>query len=254
MKHAHLPLIGRALLGLLGSTLAGSALAQAQGLLTQRFVVDAGAFVLGTSVTPNLNGQSIRNPEINFGETFGTSGNDTSPRIDALWRITPKHHLRLTAFEHGRKGSKVIDRDVRWGDYTFKANGKVDTELKVKVLELTYEYALMRSTDHEVSLSLGVHDRSFSTRLSGAATITGSANAATQQTQSNDLSAPLPVLGVRAGWVVAPDWLVEGRVQSFSIKSNDTRGQWTELRLGATWMLRPNLGLGLAYDLSLIHI
>jgi len=225
------------------------AFAQAQGLLDNAVVVDAGAFVISTSIKGNLNGQSVRNPEINFGEVFGTAGHDASPRIDALWRINPHHHLRFTTFAHGRSGSKVIDRDIQWGDHTFKADAKVTSELKVQVYELAYEYAFLRGRDHEVSASVGIHDQRMSARVSGSAIhAAADGGMATLQTQSNSVSAPLPMIGVRAGWVVSPQWYVEGRLQTFGLRAGDTRGHWTEMRLGATWMFHPAFGLGLGYN------
>lgn len=226
-----------------------SAFAQAQGLLDNAVVIDASAFVISTSVKGNLNGQSVRNPEINFSEVFGTTGRDASPRIDALWRINPHHHLRFTTFEHGRSGSKVLDRDIQWGDYTFKANAKIASELKVQVYELAYEYAFLRRRDYELSASVGVHDQRLSARVSGNATKAATdGGMATLQTQSNSVSAPLPTIGLRAGWVVSPQWYLEGRLQTFGLRVNDTRGHWTEMRLGATWMFHPAFGMGLGYN------
>lgn len=226
-----------------------SAFGQAQGLLDNAVVVDVGAFGVSTGVRANLNSQSVRNPEINFSEVLGTSGHDARPRIDALWRVSPHHHLRFTTFEHGRSASKVIDRDIQWGDNTFKANAKVASELKVQVYELAYEYAVLRGRDHEISASLGIHDQRLSTRVSGSAIRAATdGGMATLQTQSNAVSAPLPTFGVRAGWVVAPQWYVEGRLQTFGLRVNDTRGHWTEMRLGATWMFHPAFGLGIGYN------
>lgn len=240
-----------AALGMAGTLTAGSALAQAQGLLEQALVVQAGAFAVGTGLKANLNGQSSRNPEVDFDEAFGTDARASRARLGALWRITPHHQLRFGTFSHGQTRSKVIDRDFHWGNYTFKANASVESQVKVQVYELAYEYAFLRRPDLEVAASIGVHSQRLSTRLTGQATIAGSGGgggAVTKQTQSNAVSAPLPMIGLRANWAVAPQWLLEGRVQALQANVGDVDGHWNEARLGATWMFHRNFGLGLAYS------
>src|SRR5512140_1917458 len=106
--------------GMLGMCAAGAAVAQsptnAQYLLTDKFVVNGGMFVMGTDVNARLNGQSTTNPDVNFDDTFGKASNEKRARIDALWRITPKHHVGFTYFNNSVTRNKVIDRDIQWGD------------------------------------------------------------------------------------------------------------------------------------------
>ena len=68
----------------------------------------------------------------------------TRIRADALWRITPAHHLRFLCFDNTSTRSRTIDRDVHWGDYTFQASGLVEAETKFRIVELVYEYAFLR--------------------------------------------------------------------------------------------------------------
>ena len=56
------------------------------------------------------------------------------------------------------------------------------------------------------------------------------------------------MIGLRAGWVVAPDWYVDASAQFFKIKAGDYDGNWSDLRVNATWMFHRNYGVGLGYD------
>jgi hypothetical protein len=250
--------VGLVAAGLLGAAASTSAFAQAQGLLDNRFVFNLGAFVLGTDVKGNLNGKATgSNNEVDFDRDFGKAGDASRPRFDALWRINPKHHLRFLYFDNETTRNKVIDRDIAWGDYTFTAGGNVESKVKYEVYELAYEYAFMRTPSYEVAASFGIHNEHFNTRLTGNATITDANGNVTQKngaTESNSVSAPLPVIGLRGGWVVAPQWYLDGQLQLFKVNVNGIDGNWTDLRLGGTWMFHKNFGVGLGYNRFYTHV
>jgi hypothetical protein len=59
---------------------------------------------------------------------------------------------------------------------------------------------------------------------------------------------PLPVIGLRGGWIVAPRVYLDAQAQFFKAKVGDYDAQLTEFRAGATYMFTPNYGLGLGYN------
>jgi hypothetical protein len=238
-----------------GALVAGPVTAQsatpAQALLDNSWVFNLGAFVVGTDIKASLNGQSSQNPEIDFDETLGAADDTTRVRADVLWRINPVHHLRFSYFDNTIDRSKIIDRDVAWGDYTFQANGRVETRNQMEVYELAYEYAFMKQPTYEVAAILGLHYTDVTLQLSGNATVTlpdGSTSSAAATVRSNSVAAPLPVIGLRGAWVVAPQWLLEASGQWFRLSYDEYDGNWWDLRASATWMFSRNFGVGLGYN------
>jgi hypothetical protein len=241
--------------GLLVAATAGTAQAQsgapAQALLDSPWVFNVGVFVLNNSLKANLNGSSGNNPEVDFDETFGRGNDATRFRADVMWRITPAHHLRFMYFDNTVNRSKVIDEAVEWGDYTFSANGRVDSRNQFVTAELAYEYAFMRQPSYEVAASIGVHVTEAKIKLSGDATFTdsnGNSTPVSGATQTSSVTAPLPVIGLRAGWVVAPNWYIDAQAQFFKLKYDNYDGNWSDLRVSATWMYNPHFGIGLGYN------
>ena len=239
-----------ALCAALGAGTGASALAQsaspAQALLDQRFVINAGVFLVQTDLKANLNGQSINNPEIDFDETFGKAEDSTRVRADARWRITPKHHLTFMYFDNSNSRTKVLNETINWGDNTYEVGATVRSENKFKVGALSYEYAFMRQPNYEVSANIGLHISDLSVSLSRDATVNGTPTS--KDTQTNSVTAPLPVIGLRGAWVVTPSVLVEAQGQFFKLKVNEVDGYWSDVRVSATWMFNKNFGLGLGYD------
>jgi hypothetical protein len=240
---------------LLAAGVAGSALAQsaslAQGQLENALVLNVGAFVFQTEVKARVNGQAVFNPDVDFDQTFGRAKDANRIRADVLWRITPTHHARLLYFNNSQSRSRALANDVKWGDFTFEKDSNVSADTKYSITELAYEYAFMRQPGHEVAATIGVHYTEISLKLSGAAAITDPNGVTTRlafTSKEASAPAPLPVIGLRAGWVVAPSWYVDAQGQYFKVKVGGVDGSVSDVRVGATWMFSRHLGIGLGYN------
>jgi hypothetical protein len=235
---------------------AGPALAQssayAQGLLNDRFSISLGGFLVGTDVEGELNGRATGGQqEIDFGKDFGLDNDATRIRLDGLWRITPNHRLRFMYFDTQNDGTRTLDRAINWGDYTFNVGANVTAESRLSIYELAYEYAFARQPTYEVAGTIGIHYIDTQLKLSGSATFTdanGNVSVAQSTTRENSAPAPLPVIGLRAGWVVAPQWYVDAQAQFFKVELDEFDGTITDLRLATTWMFHRNFGVGLGYN------
>jgi hypothetical protein len=247
------PFVSLAVCALLAAAFSSGAQAQAgpaQTLLDGKLVGNLGGFIVGTDTKANLNGSTANNPDVDFDRTFGDSDN-TRIRADLLWRVTPSHHLRFLYFDDSTSRRRVIDEDIAWGDHTFTAGGEVRSKNSFKVYELAYEYAFIRQPSFELNGTFGVHWMDMSIKLSGDAIITdedGNTTSVSGSGKKGSVSAPLPVLGLRAGWVVAPNVYLDAQAQYFKAKVNGYDGRVTDLRAGATYMFTPNLGLGIGYN------
>lgn len=238
------------LLGAAGPTSAQSA-DPAQALLDSEFVGSVGVFIVTDSLKASLNGQSTQNPEVDFDNTFGKAKDATRWRVDGLWRITPKHHLRFMYFNNSSTRTKTLGEDIRWGDYTFLSGAEVSAQWKQQTAALAYEYAFLHEPSYEVSASIGVHYSKTTLGLSGAANITnpdGSISSASFATKNNSVPVPLPVVGVQGGWVVGPHWYLAAGGQFFKMNQHQYDGHWSDLRASATWMYSRNFGVGLGVD------
>jgi hypothetical protein len=235
----------------------GTRTTPSEGLLTDRFVASLGTFIVSTDLTAELNGQSIKNPDVNFHDTLGVGGDFTRARLDFLWRINPRHHIRLLIFKNDNTYNRVIDKPLAWGDYTFQANATIKTKFNFDVYELGYEYAFLRGPTYEVGATAGIHMLDMKLALSGDASITdasGHVASATFSTKTSNLPAPLPVIGLRAGWSIAPNWYLEAQGQIFKFKLEGYDGTWSDLRAGVTWMFSRHFGVGAGYDRFHINV
>ncbi|MCE9657643.1 MAG: hypothetical protein K8R60_03720 [Burkholderiales bacterium] len=250
-----IPYVPLAVCALLAAGFASGARAQstapAQILLDGKVVGNIGGFVLSTDLKARLNGESTNNADVDFDKTFGKGSDQTRARADVLWRITPTQHLRFLYFQNTTQRKRVIDEDIQWGDDVFTAGGEVKATNKFNIAEVAYEYAFIRQPTFELAGTLGVHWMDIGIKLKGDAMITdseGNTTSVSGTSKKGSVSAPLPVIGIRAGWVVAPQVYLDAQAQYFKAKVDNIDGSVLDLRAGATWMFSQNFGVGAGYN------
>ena len=223
-----------------------------QQFLNERVVLDVGIFVLGTTTKANLNGQSVNNPEVDLNHTFGTGSDNSRFRVDGLWRITPRQHVQFMYFTNSVTRTRNIDAPIDWGDYQFQAGASVTAKNRVSVYELGYEYAFVRKPTFELAGSFGIHYTKASIGLSGMATLIQPGGTSTGSSFEVDktasVPAPLPVIGLRAGWAFSPHFFLTGQVQAFDFSYDQFHGHWTDVNVGLQYLFNRHFGLGLGYD------
>jgi hypothetical protein len=161
-------------------------------------------------------------------------------------------------FTNAVSRTRTIDKDINWGNDTFLANGDVTARTRLSVYELGYEYAFIRKDTFELAASFGIHFTKATLGLSGNATVTnsqgGGTSASGQTDKSASVPAPLPVLGLRAGWAFADNWMLDGQVQVFDFSYNAFHGNWTDFRAGVSYFFNRHIGVGVGYDDFSTHL
>ena len=247
----------------LAQVTSGGTTAQVEATSTNNYIDDKyqfslGTFVVGSDLKSTFDGTAAGSGErVDFAHDFGMNKDFTRFRLDGLWRITPRQHLRLVWFQNNITRTRTLDKDLAWGDYTFQANAEVSAESKLGVYELSYEYAFIRKPTLEVAAGAGIHMMNMSIKLKGDATFTdsnGNVQPAEFSTSNSNLPAPLPVIGARATWAVAPNIYIEPEVQWFAFHYDAYDGNWWDARVAAKWMFTRHWGAGIGFDYFHVNV
>ena len=229
-----------------------------QRYLNERVVLDVGMFVLGVSSKANLNGQGGANQQVDFDHTFGTDSDTSRFRLDGLWRITARQHIQFMYFTNNISRTRTLDSPIDWGDDQFQTGASVTASNRLSVYALGYEYAFIKKPTFELAGSFGIHYTKTSIELSGIATLTASTGAAAGSSFSAErtasVPAPLPVIGLRAGWAFSPHFILDGQVQAFDFSYDQFHGYWSDFRVGLTYLFNRHIGIGLGYDDFSTHL
>ena len=210
-----------------------------------------GAFLGDFDTELRLDSRTLgRGTTLDFEDDLGYSTTTDVARADLWWRIdgARRHRLELSWFDISRRGERVIDREIKWGDQVFPINAGVETRFRTRVWKLTYCYNFFARDTWELGASIGVHGIGLETSL---------------QTKNLDIgdefkvALPMPLLGLRGEWLAFPSVLVLGSAEALYVKidelggltdASDLEGYILDVRLGVEWSPIDHVGLGLGYN------
>jgi hypothetical protein len=138
-----------------------------------------------------------------------------------------------------------VGRDINFDDVTYSAGASLSSGFDTKIYRAAVGYSFLKSHRAELGAALGLHVTQFKISIAGEGHI---GNAAVQsELRKRDALAPLPTLGLYAGYAITPRLSAAARVDYLSLKVGDYDGRLvnTEARLG--YRLLDHVELGAAY-------
>ncbi len=211
-------------------------------LLPDGFMLRAGGYRIQNSDTIlRLDANNLPvGTYVDFHDTLGGDNQTTIFRLDGLYRFNDKHGLGFSYYSLKFTGSRVLDQDIQWGDVTFPINAKVDSEIKFDVYKLNYQYSLFHNNKVELGASFGLHIM----KMSASITAIGIA-----ESQSEAVTAPLPVFGLYADYNFTPRFSAFYTYQWFFVNYKDKiKGGLQDFLIGLEYRVFRNVALGIAYN------
>jgi len=210
--------------------------------LNDRFNFQLGGFLLSTETTLRVDG-AVRGSEIDTERDLGLKDSDRF-RVDAYWRIAPKHKIRLMYFDTSNEAEKTLERTIEFNDVPYEANLEVRAKTETQVTELAYEYTFLKRETYDLSGSVGIHNLKFQTSLQSE--LNGTALQKLENTA--EANGPLPVLGLHGVWRFNDQFYIDAMVQYFSISFDQYDGSVTDLTASAVWQFSQHVGIGAGWN------
>ncbi|MEO8586181.1 MAG: hypothetical protein ABI584_08465 [Acidobacteriota bacterium] len=225
----------------------GNAYYQHQRGMDETFRLDVGGFI--QKFTTNLRaGDAIGSAGTEFGleDVLGAPDSKTTLRVDGALRLSRRSSFLFGYRTSSRSSSIALQRDVSFGDQTFHVGGQVDSQLRVDVGELYYAYALVNNGDAELALMLGVSAFYNRATITAAGSVGGVGAAA--QTESRNLVAPVPAVGLTFRYALYPKFFAWGTAKGISGTASGYHGSMLSWAAGLDWYFTRNIGIGGGYE------
>ncbi len=177
--------------------------------------------------------------EVDLEDVLGIPDRQTIFQVDMLFRVGYYHRLELSYFELRRRSSKILDRDIDFGDETFLAGTEVATSMDSEFVRLAYSYSLMRDRQKELGVTAGLTYARFETGLSADGT---------QQSERLKVKAPLPTIGVFGSVALGSTWRLSADANVFALDFDRFDGFMAYLNLGIDRKFGGNIGAGMGYN------
>lgn len=212
--------------------------AVAEDLEGDRFSLSLGVFITDRDTDTRLDG-STTGSDVNFEKDLGLDTSDTVFRLDGHYRFNERHRLDFSWFDLSRNGSKQINRDIQWGDTLYTINTTVNTDVDLQIYKAAYTYSFLRRDTGYLGATAGVYV---------ADTRSGISEQSLGQAEFGEITAPLPVIGLRGEYALSDRWSFRASGEFFFIEYEDIDGSLVDLYAGVDYQLLDNLSIGLGVN------
>lgn len=227
---------------------AGMPAAQAEdvNLIQQKGQVSLGTFINNSELKIRVNGESQEGSIVDWDNTFGDK-DVTRFRLDGLWRINERHHVRMMYTDYSRSRTEIIEEEIVWDDDTFPVNTTVRAEQGFEIIEAAYEYAFIHSDKYELAGSAGLHYTTFDVSLTADVVAPGGGGTVSIGGPAS-VDAPLPVIGAHGMWRMGKNFYLDAHAQFFALSFDDYDGSIINFRAAVIWQPKKYIGIGAGFD------
>ncbi|MGI9206246.1 MAG: hypothetical protein ACR2Q3_19680 [Woeseiaceae bacterium] len=176
---------------------------------------------------------------VSIEDDFGLDDSTTNAFIHGHYRFNSKHRLDLAWYDLSRDGVDDVRRDIEFGDINIGVGAVVDTNFDYQIAKLVYSYSLAQNEKLDLALAVGVYTAIYDIRAT---------NVDTGDEEQEDGVAPVPLVGIRAGYFITPRWLARAQLEYLEISIGDGEATYLDSTVSIEYHAFERIGFGLAYN------
>lgn len=204
-----------------------------------RFSVSLGVFVTDRDTNARFDSAADSGTPIDLETDLGLDRSDTVFRIDGYFRFGERHRADFSVFDLSRNSSKQIDRDIEWGDTLYSIDTVIEAKLDLSIYKAAYTYSFLHADDGYLGATVGLYVADSSASL---------AEQNIGQAEIGELTAPLPVVGLRGERKLSERWTFRASGEFFFIEYDNIDGSLVDLYAGFDYRVLDNLSLGIGFN------
>lgn len=215
---------------------------QEDNLLNDRFGLQAGVVYSGTTTDVRFDADSgTVGTDLSGEDDLGLGKNKVLARGEVWFRMKERHRARISSYfvPLNRRANTVLDRTIDFGNETFVVNERIESELKLNLLAITYAYSFVKNDRMELGASLGFDIVEFEAKATVPARL---------RTEREERSGPAPLVGLDGTVRIRGKWYAEARAQYLKVNISDVKGTLKTYDVNVMYRLHPNVTVGLGYS------
>ncbi len=177
-------------------------------------------------------------------------------RADGWWHWGDHHNLDFGYVDIDRENAHEINEDIQFGKFTFLANSRVTGRMASRFVYAAYRHDFLKLDQVRIGGSAGASVMTLEGSLSATVGLVDSTGAAVQRggEVGEDITIPVPLLGMQVNWAVSPRGMIEFYARFFYLNSSTLRGGMNESALRYYHFLTQHFGVGAGFDRVNINI
>ena len=205
----------------------------------ERFSFTFGGFTADVSSDVRLGAKGLGGGiDVNLEEALDLETTSTVFRVGAAYRFgkSRRHQAELSWFQLNRSASKSLQQDVTVDNTVYPIGTTVNSFFDLQIWKVAYNYSFLLDDRINLAAGLGVFVMPIKFGI----------NAAGVGQTEESITAPLPVIGLRADIALTRKWFLRQSIDLFYLKIGDFRGAIVDSTTAVEYKAWKNFGLGLA--------
>jgi len=219
--------------------------AAADSLDDDRFSVSLGVFITDRDTDAQLDSSLNTGTKTNFESDLGLDSSDSVFRIDGYFRFSEKHRADFSIFDMSRNSSKQIDKDIQWGDRLFSIDTVVRSDFDLKIYKAAYTYSFLQGDSGYLGATIGLYVAENSVSV---------AEENLGQAEVGELTAPLPVIGLRGERKLSERWMFRASGEFFFVEYDNIDGSLVDIYAGFDYSILDNMSLGVGFNSVALNV
>jgi len=210
-----------------------------------RFSLSLGVFITDRDTDAELDGTVNVGTPTDLESDLGLDASDSVFRIDGYYRFNERHRIDFSVFDLSRNASKQIDEQIQWGDTLYDIDTVIKSNVDLAIYKAAYTYSFLDREDGYLGATGGFYV--IDTKASLKEQTLGSA-------EVGELTAPLPVIGLRGEYALSERWSVRASGEFFFIEYDNVDGSLVDLYAGVDYRVLDNMSIGLGINSVALNV
>jgi hypothetical protein len=210
------------------------------------------AYVFGATANVAVGGPILGvGANIDFTQTLGGDSSTDALRLDGLYRFNDHHAVGISWYRVGLSGAKTLNQDIQIRDQVIQAGATTETSLSLNIWRLLYNYSFYRNDKVELAVSPGLYVMQTKFNFAGQGAIktgTGGFVPGTATVVTEEVTLPLPSIGLVANYNITPKLQFQSRFDFFYLTVNQYTGNMFEFYAGLEYRVIQHFAMGAAFD------
>jgi hypothetical protein len=219
--------------------------AAADSLVDDRFSLSLGVFITDRDTDAQLDSSMDTGTDTDFESDLGLDSSDSVFRIDGYFRFSEKHRADFSIFDMSRNSSRQIDKDIQWGDRLFSIDTVVNSDFDLEIYKAAYTYSFLQGDSGYLGATIGLYVAD--SRVSVAEENLG-------QAEVGELTAPLPVIGLRGERNLSERWTFRASGEFFFVEYDNIDGSLVDIYAGFDYSIFDKMSLGIGFNSVALNV
>jgi hypothetical protein len=205
----------------------------------ERASIVLGAFITDRQSNTRLDSDSGEGTDIDMEDDLGLESSTSVARLGGYVWLGRRHRLDGAYFDLSRSASIPIRETIDFGDQTFVIDTALNTEADLTIVKADYTFAALAKDRGFLGVTAGLYVAETGFALS---------QPTLGRAESEDVTAPLPLFGLRGDYEINDRITLHGAMQWFAFETDDLDGRLTDFYVGADYGFGQRMAVGLAYN------